>query len=99
MAKVRKEAEGVDGFGVRFPGVNEFLWMVILRRSELCSEVYIEVLWYVHVSSILVIERRGPVELRSLSVGEILLVVRGKFGHCTTSCGDDGFLKILFLAR
>lgn len=99
MTRVRKEAEGVDGFRVGFPGVDEFGGVVILLRSGLCSEVYIEVLWYVHVSSILVVESGGPVELGGLGVGEILLVVRGKFSDCSASRWNDGFLQILLLAR
>lgn len=99
VARVRKEAEGVDGFGVGFPGVDEFGGVVVLLRSGLCSEVYIEVLWYVHVSSILVVESGGPVELGGLSVGEILLVVRGEFSYRSTSRRNDGFLQILLLAR
>ncbi len=99
VAGVGEEAQGGDGFGVRFPGVDVFLRDVVLLRAGFLPEVDVEILGYVHVRSPLVVELLAAVELGSFGVCDVVLVVGAGFAHGWDVGRDDGFVDVLLVAR
>ena len=75
VAGVGEEAEGGDGFRVRFPGVDVFLGDVVFLGAGLLSQIDIEVLGDMHVRSALVVKLLCAMELGGFRVGDVVLVI------------------------
>lgn len=81
VAGAGEEAERGDGFGVRFPGMDEFLGDEVLGAAGVFAEVDVQILRNVHVRAAQVVELLCAVEFGGFDLGRVVLVVGGFFAH------------------
>lgn len=92
-----EEAQGGDGFGVGFPGVDLFLRDVVLLGAGLFAQVDVEVLRDVHVGAALIVEFGAAVEGDGFGGGGGVGVGGAGGGEGGHRGWDEGFFDVFFI--